>query len=80
MDPHYYDHEPRYPEIEYELPPHGDNSFQILGEVRSALRRAKVSPARIREFIAEATGGDYQHLRATVGRWVLVLPGVITHA
>src|SRR5271157_5090877 len=42
------------------------NAFSILGRCSKAMRRAGWTAAEIKEFQAEATNGDYNHLLATV--------------
>jgi len=42
------------------------NAFAILGRVKRAMREAGVDPTVIKEFMAEATAGDYDHLLQTV--------------
>lgn len=46
------------------------NAFAILGKVTTALRRAGASPEYVKQFTAEATAGDYDHLLATAMRYV----------
>lgn len=48
------------------------NAFAILGRVQSALRRGGASQEAIRDFVAEATAGDYDHLLRTVMKYVNV--------
>ena len=62
--------QPKYPAIHVRLTGQDGNSFVILGAVSRALRRAGVSKADRDAFVAEATGGDYDHLLATAMRWV----------
>ena len=45
------------------------NAFAILGRVSKALRRAGFVDVAD-EFMAEATSGDYNHLLATVLKYV----------
>lgn len=47
-----------------------DNAFAILGRVSKALRRGGATSEELDEFIDEAKSGDYDHLLATVQRWV----------
>lgn len=63
---------PRYPDIEVQLVGEDGNAFAVLGRVQRALREAGVPEAVVREFLAEATAGDYDHLLGTVMRWVTV--------
>lgn len=48
------------------------NAFAILGNVREAMRKAKVDRAIIEEYTKEATAGDYNHLLATTCEYVRV--------
>ncbi len=64
--------EVRHPEIEVKLIGRDGNAFAILGAVRKELQRAGVSSEEQKEFMAEATAGDYSHLLATVSQWVSV--------
>lgn len=60
----------RYPKIKVKLVGTDGNAFSILGNVRRALRKARVSQEEIEAFSAEAMSGDYNHLLATCMRWV----------
>lgn len=42
------------------------NAFAILGRCQRAARAAKWDKARLDAFMAEAMGGDYDHLLRTV--------------
>ena len=42
------------------------NAFRVWGKARAALRRAGYGQEFIKAFTDEATGGDYNHLLATV--------------
>lgn len=64
--------EVRHPEIEVELIGQDGNAFAVLGLVLREMRRAGLSEEERDEFVAEATGGDYDDLLATVQRWVEV--------
>ena len=46
------------------------NAFAVLGRVFRVLREAGWSQAEIDAFKAEATGGDYDHLLATVMKYL----------
>ena len=52
----------RYPKIKVKLTDCDSNAFLILGKVSRALRRGKVPPEIINEFMKEAQSGDYDHL------------------
>jgi hypothetical protein len=57
---------PKFPEVEVELTGVDGNAFAVLAEVRRALNLAGVDPEDVKDFMAEATSGDYDHLLATV--------------
>lgn len=59
-------------DVTVELTGHDGNAFAILGRVQSALRRAGATQDALRDFMAEATSGDYDHLLRTVMRYVHV--------
>jgi hypothetical protein len=61
-----------YENVTVELVGQDGNAFAILGRVQSALRRGGASQEAIRDFVAEATSGDYDHLLRTVMRYVNV--------
>lgn len=63
----------RFPNVEVELSGQDGNAFFILGRVQQALRRAGATPEQLKEFMDEATSGDYDHLLQTVMRWVEVV-------
>ena len=48
------------------------NAFHILGLVRRGLVRAGVPADKQKEFMDEATSGDYDHLLQTCMKWVEV--------
>ena len=58
----------KYPNIT--AVPNDGNAFAILGAVGKALKRAGVDKAEVDAFYAEATAGDYEHLKATARKWV----------
>jgi len=60
-------------DLEVQLIGTDGNAFAVLGKVRQAMRRAKVSKEQIEEFTKEATAGDYNHLLATCMEWVDVI-------
>ena len=64
--------EVKFPDVVVPLSGIDSNAFAILGTVRRALKSAGVDHDTITEFSDEATGGDYNHLLATVMRWVTV--------
>lgn len=46
------------------------NAFSILARVRVALRKAGMKQDKIKEFVDEATSGDYDHLLQTCMKYV----------
>lgn len=62
----------RHPEVTVELVGQDGNAFAILGRVQRELRRAGVPEPEVKEYIDEATSGDYDHLLQTTMRWVTV--------
>ena len=60
----------RYPEVRVRLVGEDGNAFFILGRVTAALKKAGATKEERNEFMMEATSGDYDHLLATVCRWV----------
>lgn len=64
--------DPKYPKVKVKLVGEDGNAFSILGRVILALKRAKVEASELDAFKAEATAGDYDHLLATVSKWVSV--------
>ena len=63
---------PRYPSAKVRLVGEDGNAFAILGRTRRSLQHAGASDTDVAAFISEATTGDYDHLLATVLRWVEV--------
>lgn len=46
------------------------NAYVVMGRVQNALKEHGVEQREIEEYIRESTSGDYEHLLATVHRWV----------
>ena len=63
---------PKYPDVEVELVGQDGNAFAILGAVSKEMRKAKLPKTEIDLFMAEAMGGDYNHLLRTCMKWVSV--------
>lgn len=70
---------PKYPDIVVRLSGTDGNAFAIIGTVQRALKTARdgqghrlVSEDELKQFIAEATSGDYDNVLATAMRWVEV--------
>lgn len=64
---------PLYPLIEVQLSGTDGNAFALLGAVQREMKRGGLEKARIDEFMAEATSGDYDALLRTCMKWVTVL-------
>lgn len=62
--------DPIYPEIEVQLTGEDGNAFSIVSRTARALRRGGVSKEQVDQFREEATSGSYEHLLATVQKWV----------
>jgi hypothetical protein len=63
---------PKYPNVTVTLIGEDGNAFAVLGRVKRALSKAQIPKDEIDAFMAEAMSGDYNHLLATVMRWVEV--------
>ena len=46
------------------------NAFNLIGRVRTELRRAGYDKDFLEQFTKEATSGDYFHLLNTIGKYV----------
>lgn len=64
--------QPKYPNVTVPLSGQDGNAFFIIGRVRKALTRAKVTPEEIGQFTQEAMSGDYDNVLATCIKWVNV--------
>jgi len=62
----------KYPEVKVKLSGEDGNAFAVLGQVKSAMRRAGIAQEEISAFIKEATSGNYDELIATCMKWVEV--------
>ena len=65
--------EAKFPDVEVQLTGVDENAFAILGAVQRSLKMSGVDVEVSNEFLDEATSGDYDHLLATVKRWVTVV-------
>ncbi|AHK12040.1 hypothetical protein Hosp_086 [Mycobacterium phage Hosp] len=63
---------PKYPEVEVELLGQDGNGFGIVAKVQRALRQAGVPNETVREYVNEATDGDYDNLLAVTGQWITI--------
>jgi len=64
--------EPKYPHIKVRLTGKDGNAFAVLGNVKQALRKAKIPQEEISQFMNEAMSGDYSHLLGTCMKWVSI--------
>ena len=62
----------KFPNVTVQLTGEDGNAFFILGKVQRALRKGGATPEQIKEFMDEATGGDYNHLLQTTMKYVNV--------
>lgn len=62
----------RYPQVTVPLSGQDGNAMMIIGRVRAALRRARVTSDQINAFTDEAMSGDYDKVLQTAMRWVNV--------
>ena len=63
----------KYPEIEVQLTGNDGNAFAVMGAVKRALKRAKVSADEISEYTKQSMSGDYDNLLRVAMSWVTVL-------
>ena len=63
---------PKYPNIKVKFTGSDGNAFAVMGKVRTALRKAKVSEVEINKYIEESMSGNYDHLLATACNWVTI--------
>ena len=62
----------KYPKIKVRLTGNDGNAFAVMGKVKTALRKAKVSNEEIDLYLKESMSGDYNNLLATAMNWVEV--------
>lgn len=62
----------KHPEVTVDFSNIDGNAFMLLGTVRKAMRRAKVTDDEIAKFTTEAQSDDYDHLLQTCMTWVNV--------
>ena len=62
----------KYPEIEVQLTGNDGNAFAVMGAVKRALKRAKVSADEISEYTEQSMSGDYDNLLRVAMAWVVV--------
>jgi hypothetical protein len=49
------------------------NAYAIMGAAQRILKKAGATPEEIDEYLSESMSGDYRHLVATVGKWLVVI-------
>lgn len=59
-------------DVDVKLSGQDGNAFAIMGRVREAIRKAGGTSEELKEFIEEATSGDYDNLLQTCMKWVYV--------
>ena len=57
------------PRIKVKLTGTSGNAFAVLGRCQEAARKGHMDPAKLKEFITEATSGDYNQLLGTAMRY-----------
>jgi hypothetical protein len=65
-------HNIKFPSVRVEMVGEDGNAFAIIGRVQRAMKRGGCTANEISEFVADATGGDYDNLLAAVLRTVTV--------
>lgn len=64
---------PKYPRVVVKLVGEDGNAFFIMGKVKQALEASGVPESEVREFITEATSGDYNACLRAAMHWVEVI-------
>ena len=60
----------KYPDITANILGADGNVFNILGIAKRALKKGGIPQEEIKEFMAEATKGDYNHVLKTISEWM----------
>ena len=55
----------KYPEVKVQLVGNDGNAFSILGNCKTAAKKAGLTKKQIDEFLNEAMSRDYDHLLGT---------------
>ena len=63
-------HACKYPHIAVRLIGTCGNAYSVMGQVRRAMMNAGVDEDAIKQFVNEATDGDYNHLVRVCMAWV----------
>lgn len=62
----------KHPEVKVRLTGTDGNVFGVIGKVQREMKRAKVPSDEIKQFVSEATSGDYDNALQTCMEWVNV--------
>ena len=49
------------------------NAYAIMGAAQRILKQAGATPEELNEYLKESMSSDYEHLVATVGKWLVVV-------
>jgi hypothetical protein len=49
------------------------NAYAIMGAAQRILKQAGATPEEVKEYLDESMSSDYEHLVATVGKWLVVV-------
>lgn len=60
----------KHPEVKVRLTGTDGNVFGVIGKVQREMKRAKVPSDEIKQFVSEATSGDYDNALQTCMKWV----------
>ena len=63
---------PHYPHITVALDGTDGNAMALVGKVRRAMDRKGIHDDIVESFVREALSGDYDHVLATLTKWVNV--------
>jgi len=62
---------PKY-DVKVRLSGNDGNAFAVMGEVKSALKKAGASKAELDQYLADSMSGDYDNLLRVAMDWVVV--------
>lgn len=49
------------------------NAYAIMGAAQRILKQAGATPEEVKEYLDESMSSDYEHLVATVSKWLVVI-------
>lgn len=49
------------------------NAYAIMGAAQRILKQAGATPEEVSEYLKESMSSDYDHLVATVGKWLVIV-------